>query len=250
MKFNLLSKALGTTALVCAFSAAAHAGDLPSIKAPIADPVIESFQPYFLKLGFTYAINQSTSKMYVNGAQQAFGATIADVPTLGFEAGWYVWKNISINVSGGIPVRADDKIFGGGARNGIVLAHLLPAIIPVTVVYHIDGYGAFQPYIGVGAGPGFSFGNRNAYLTNVRVSGAFNTVVQFGFDYMLTQRFGLSFDAKKAFTYLSGHGVIAPGNPLAGAAVTQSTHFNPWILSTGVVYRFGGSDPVPVVAKY
>ena len=59
MKFNLLSKALGTTAVACAFAATAQAADLPSDKAPLAPaPVVESFQPLFVKLGFTYAINE------------------------------------------------------------------------------------------------------------------------------------------------------------------------------------------------
>jgi len=257
MKYKLLTKALGATALVCA--GAAQAADLPSAKAPplAPAPVAAAFQPFFMKLGFAYAINQSSSKMYASGVDAHVNASIDNVATLGFEAGWFITKNISINVSGGIPLRARDKVKGTSpipaiatyAPNGTTLTDALPAIIPVTVVWHFDNFGAFQPYVGVGAGPGFSFSNNDAYLTNVKLSGALNTVISFGADYMVNEHWGVSLDVKKAFAYLEGHGTVKSG-PLAGRQVTQHLHFQPWILSTGIVYRFGGPDAAPVVAKY
>lgn len=249
MKFNLL-KALGTTALICAFAASAQAADLPSDKAPLTPPpAVETFQPMFLKLGFTYAINQSSSHLYLQGADQGWNATISNVATVGFEAGVFLTKNISINVSGGLPLSANDSI-KGGPRNGQVLTKLYPGIVPVTVVWHFDNFGAFQPYVGVGLAPGFSFSNKDALLTNVQVSGTMNTVVQFGADYMLTPRWGISLDVKKAFSYVTGHGYVAEAYPWRQYSVDQHAHFNPWLLSTGILYRFGGSDAGPVLAKY
>ncbi|MCW2314611.1 outer membrane protein [Rhodoblastus acidophilus] len=255
---KLLAKALATTALVCAATAAAQAADLPSVKAPLAlPPVAEAYQPYFMKLGFAYAINQSHSKMYANGLDAGVSATVEDVATLGFEAGWFITKNISINVSGGIPLPAKDKVKGTSpnpaiaryAPNGTSLTEALPAIIPITVAWHFDNFGPVQPYVGIGAGPGFSFSNKDAYLTNVKLSGALNTVITFGLDYMVNEHWGVSLDVKKAFAYLDGHGTVKSG-PLKGSQVVQHLHFEPWILSTGIVYRFGGPDAGPVLAKY
>jgi outer membrane protein len=255
MAFNLLSKALGTTALVCACSVAAQAADLPSAKEPLAPaPVIDTFLPFFVKGGFTYAINDSRSKLYAMGADTGLNATISDVATFGYEFGWFVTKNISINVSGGIPLNATDKTKGSipFLASGTNLTTLLPGLVPVTVVYHLDNFGAFQPYAGVGVAPGFSFDNKNALLSNVKVSGAANTIVKFGFDYMLTQHWGVSFDVTKAFAYLEGRGVVNSG-VYQGATVVQHAHFEPWLLSTAIVYRFGPADlgfGNGVVAKY
>ena len=188
----------------------------------------------------------SNSHLYRSGVDTGWNATIGNIATLGFEAGYFITKNISIDVSGGIPLSADDKI-KGGPLNGMVLTKLYPALIPITVVWHFDNFGAFQPFVGVGFGPGFSFSNKDALLTNVKVSGTINTVVQFGFDYMLTPRWGVSFDVKKAFAYVEGHGVLAADPRVR---VDQHAHFNPWLLSTGIVYRFGGMDAAPVVARY
>ncbi|MCW2284457.1 outer membrane protein [Rhodoblastus acidophilus] len=257
MKFNLL-KALGTTALLCAFAASAQAADLPSDKATLTPPpAVETFQPMFLKLGFTYAINQSSSHLYEyvpvlgRSVDTGWNASISNIATVGFEAGLFLTKNISVNVSGGLPLSANDSIKGAPyPYNGLVLTKLYPGIVPVTVVWHFDNFGAFQPYIGVGLAPGFSFSNKDALLTNVKVSGSVNTIVQFGADYMLTPRWGISLDVKKAFSYVTGHGYLASVYPGAQISVDQHAHFNPWLLSTGIVYRFGGSDSGPVLAKY
>jgi len=258
MNANLLKKALGTTALACAFAATAQAGDLPSAKEPPAPPpVVETFHPFFVKLGYTYAINQSHSYITTPLGPTGAGATVSNVSTLGFEAGMFLTKNISINVSGGVPVKANYAVKGTAsniivataAPNGTVLTKAMPAIIPITAVYHVTSFGAFQPYAGVGIGPGFSFSNDNAFLSNVKLTGALNTVVQFGFDYMVTERWGVSFDVKKAWAYLKGNGTVATGS-LAGNPVNTEITFEPWILSTGIVYRFGGHDALPIVAKY
>ncbi|MBB4197246.1 outer membrane protein [Rhodoblastus sphagnicola] len=255
MNCNLLAKTLGTTALVCSFSVAAQAADLPSSKEPLAPPpVAETFLPFFVKGGFTYAINESRSKLYTPRGDTGLNATISDVATFGYEFGWFVTKNISINVSGGIPLTATDKTKGTYPflPSGTNLTTLLPALVPITVVYHLDNFGAFQPYAGVGVAPGFSFENKNAYLRDVRVSGALNTVVKFGFDYMLNQHWGVSFDVTKAFAYLEGRGIVNSG-PYRNVTVVQHAHFNPWLLSTAIVYRFGLSDiglGSEVVAKY
>lgn len=255
MHNNNIAKALVLAAMTAAVPFAAHAADLPSAKEPLAPaPVADTFQPLFVKLGFTYAINQSSSHLYAFGTDLGIGATVSNVATLGFEAGLFVTKNISIDVSGGVPLRASDKTkgtspFALAPGSGTVLTNIVPAIVPLTVVYHFDNFGAFRPYVGAGFGPSFSFNNSNAYLTNVKLAGTVDTVVQFGVDYMLNQSWGLSFDAKKAFSYSEGHGIATL--PVFGATnVVQHVHFDPWLLSVGLLYRFGAPSAAAVVAKY
>ncbi len=74
--------------------------------------------------------------------------------------------------------------------------------------------------------------------------------MQFGGDYMIDKHWGLSFDAKKIFSYVEAHGtsINIPGLGAVPAVVVQHANFDPWLLSVGLVYRFGAAEPL--VAKY
>jgi outer membrane protein len=263
--------AAGVLSVMAASSGAlvssARAADLPSVKEPIAAaPVVDDFQPFFVKLGVTYAINTSTSRLwgqnpavYPLGYFQSFpagvGATIGNITTMSVEAGYYVTRNISIDVSGGIPFYAKDSTKGFNPRNpalpdGTVLSNIMPAVVPITVLYHFDNFGPVRPYIGGGLAPGFSFSNQDAFLHNVGVGGSLGGVVQAGADYMIDKHWGLSLDVKKIFAYVEAHatGINVPGLGAVPAVTVQHTNFQPWLLSFGVIYRFGA--PEPVIAKY
>ncbi|WP_294539339.1 OmpW family outer membrane protein [uncultured Rhodoblastus sp.] len=274
MRFHLSFNkwgAAGVLSLIAASCGAvgssASAADLPSVKEPIAvAPAADDFQPFFVKIGVTYAINTSTSQLwgqnpalYRFGAVQAFpagvGATIGNITTIGFESGYFVTRNISIDVSGGIPFYAKDSTKGFNPRNptvpnGTVLSQIMPAVVPITVLYHFDNFGPVRPYLGGGFAPGFSFNNKNAFLNNVSVGGAVGWVLQAGAEYMIDKHWGLSIDAKKIFSYVEARGtsINLPGVGAVPAVVVQHTHFDPWLLSVGFVYRFGLPDAV--VAKY
>ena len=257
---------------VCALGAiaaasSAFAADLPSTKEPALPPAVDAFNPFFLKVGITYALNTSTSKLagqnptaLALGVNSYFpagvGATIGDVATLGFEAGYYVTRNISLNVSTGVPYYVKDKTSGFNAANpilanGTTLGQIVPALIPITAVYHFTNFGAFSPYAGAGFAPGFSLGQQNAFLNNVKVGGSVGAVVQAGADYFFDKHWGLSFDVKKVFAYVDAHAtsVNVPGIGVVPAGFTQSVHFQPWLFSTGLVYRFGAPETA-VTAKY
>jgi outer membrane protein len=244
----------------------AQAADLPSYKEAPPAPVVESFQPFFVKLGFTYGLNSSTSHLWAQDPTAlrrrnqtafptGFGATVGDVSTLGFEAGFFVTHNISVDVSGGIPIYVNDKTKGFNPLNpvvvnGTVLAQIMPAIVPITVLYHFDNFGPIRPYLGGGAAVGFSMGNKNAFLTDVHVESTIGVVLQGGVDYMIDRNWGVSLDAKKAFTYVEAYanGVNVPGVGLLPVKIYQHAHFEPWLFSLGVIYRFGGGEPI--LAKY
>ena len=268
-QFSLKKRAAAACALSAIFAGSAvYAADLPSAKEPIlVAPVVDDFQPFFVKIGVTYAINTSTSSLagqspalLARGIGTLFpagvGATIGNITTVGFEGGYFVTHNISINVSGGIPFYTKDRTKGynplTGVPNGTVLSQIMPAIVPITAVYHFDNFGALRPYLGAGFAPGFSFSNKNAFLGNVAVGGSVGLVLQAGADYMFDRHWGLSFDVKKVFAYVGAHSseVSVPGIGYVPAVTTQTVNFQPWLLSTGIIYRFGGAESAPVVAKY
>ena len=243
-------------------ASAAAAADLPTTKSPpppAPAPVVATVTPgFFVKAGFLYAINNSSSKLYSQdllglGTGPQFqipgvGATIGNVATLGVEAGYFVTPNISIDIAAGIPVWANDKSKGspplgapptylGLPANGTTLAKIMPSFVPVTVLYHFNQFGAFQPYVGAGAAAVFSFRTKDEFNTGVKVDPNIGFVLQAGADYMLDQHWGVTFDVKKVFAEVTSHatGDVGVPFPLAG---TQKTYFQPWVLSTGVTYRF------------
>lgn len=238
----------------------ASAADLPTTKAPPAPapaPVVAPITPgFFVKAGFLYAINQSSSKLYTQvapGSPQfeipGVGARVGNVATLGVEAGYYVTPNISVDIAAGIPMWASDKSKGTPIGfpfppDGTTLAKIMPSFVPLTVLYHFNQFGMFQPYIGGGVAAVFSFQTRDDFNTGVTVDPTVGLVLQGGADVMIDQHWGWTFDVKKVFADATSHGtgdnLAAIGGPpvILPLAGTQKTYFQPWVLSTGLTYRW------------
>ncbi len=247
-------KTLLSLVSLLAMSGFAAAADLTSATPP---PPVAAPLPYFVKLGFTYAINNSTSKLYSQDATTGtgpqleipgVGANIANVATVGFEAGYFVMPNVSLDVSAGIPLWAKVTTKGnpppfpnpplyGNPLPGTTLATIMPAFVPITVVYHFTQLGALQPYLGAGLAPVFSFAARNGSTTGVTVNPTVGLVLQAGADYMLDNHWGLSVDVKRLFADGTTNTTGLAGVPIPVAG-TLKTQFNPWTLSTGLLYRF------------
>jgi outer membrane protein len=258
-EIRCLGALLGAVSLT-GLSVAGHAADLPTSKPAPALPAPAPPPPlgFFVKLGFTYGINTSSSKLYsqqvpIPGAPQfqipGVGASVGNVATLGVEAGYFFTPNISVDVSGGIPVFAAVKTQGQfppgllPVPDGTRLSSVMPSFIPVTLLYHFNQWGQFQPYLGGGLAPVFSFGEKSGFNTGVSVNPALGFVLQGGADFMFDNHWGWSFDVKKLFANTTAHFTglnlaeigLAGNVPVAG---TLKTNYQPWVLSTGVTYRF------------
>ena len=239
----------------------AAAADYPTKKQapPAPAPVVVApITPgFFVKAGFLYAVNQSSSKLYSQiapGGPQyeipGLGATFSNVATLGLEAGYYVTPNVSIDVSAGVPMWVTDKTKGTTAvgpypvPDGTLIAKVMPAFVPLTVLYHFNQFGAFQPYVGAGIAPVFALAHQDALNTGVTVDPTVGFVLQAGADVMIDQHWGWTVDVKKLFAEVTSHSTgdnlaVIGGPPVIyPLAGTQKTNFQPWILSTGVTYRF------------
>jgi outer membrane protein len=248
----------GVVAAVAALAVtAAVAADYPTKKAPPPAPVVASVPSrFFVKAGFLYAINNSSSKLYSQPAlgypeQQlvGVGATVGNVATLGLEAGYYVTPNVSIDVSAGVPMWASVKTKGTPSYpfslppDGTTLSKVMPSFVPVTLLYHFNQFGAFQPYIGAGVAAVFSFQTKDNFNTGVTVDPTIGLVLQGGADVMIDQHWGWTFDVRKLFANATSH---STGDNLAVLGIpeqvpvtgTQKTYFQPWVLSTGVTYRW------------
>jgi len=238
----------------------AAAADYPTKKKapPAPAPVVVApITPgFFVKAGFLYAVNQSSSKLYAGGSQiPGVGATFSNVATLGLEAGYYVTPNVSIDISAGAPMWVTDKLKGATGvplgppygtipvPDGTLIAKVMPAFVPVTVLYHFTQLGAFQPYVGAGVAPVFALAHQDAFNTSVTVDPTVGFVLQAGADVMIDQHWGWTLDVKKLFAEVTSHAtgdnLAVVGFPLAITVPgEQKTNFQPWILSTGLTYRW------------
>ena len=245
---SFVIRLLAATTLALAATATQAADLLPTTKAEPAAQAPQS--PFFVKLGFLYAYNQSRSSLYnaANAQIPGVGADIANVTTIGFEAGYYVTPQVSIDISAGIPMWAKVKTTNAainppGAPPGTQLSSIMPSFIPVTVLYHFNQFGSVQPYVGAGAAAMFSLSNRDAFTTGVTVDPTVGLVLQAGADIMVDRHWGWSLDVKKLFatgeshtTGLNLNYIGVPANIASAGA--QKTTFTPWVFSTGVTYRF------------
>ena len=264
LKANIAKRTLAAligAVSVCGLLGSASAADLPTSKSapPPPPPVAAPQLGFFVKFGLAYAINTTSSKIYSQSAQRlavgdttqylvsGLGANLSNIATLGVEVGYFVTPNISIDVSGGFPMWVKDTTKGNPPGNipppGTRLGSSLAGLIPVTVDYHFTQFGWFQPYFGAGLTPVFSFAQRNGFDTSITVDPTVGLVLQAGTDVMLNDHWGWSFDVKKIFANAKDHGtgvnLATIGIPLQlPLATTQKVNFQPWLLSTGVVYRF------------
>ncbi len=251
VSFSMVRSVLLGSLASCAVATLALAADLPSqdhapvLKGPA--PVADNLG-FFMRLGVTYGINTSQSTLYAEPAPGAplaelpgVGAKIDNVLTLGAQFGYFFTNNLSAEVALGLPL--DAKVTTTGAGGGLLpplgtrLATVMPAIVPLTVDYHFTQLGAFQPYVGIGIAPLFSFRQKDGFDTGVTVDPTVGLVLQAGTDVMIDRHWGVTLDVKKVFAYGKSHGTGVAGVPVPIAS-EQHTHYQPWLLTTGVVYRF------------
>ena len=163
--------------------------------------------------------------------------------TLGLEAGYFITPNIALAFSAGVPPLMHIK------ATGLNVTGLPPNVLGTDLVgsvrfgplmgllqYHFTNFGAFQPYFGAGAAYVVMFANTSdGILSNFSVDPTFSFVVQGGFDYMLTQNWGVFVDAKKLI-YLNPN---FQGNLLnTNIHIRTLGKIDPWIASTGITFKY------------
>jgi len=176
---TVIRGALAAT-LLSAVSVPALAADLPSIKAPPPPPVVETFQPFQVRLelsGVVPTAGKGTAydegivapfasypvsyllgpyagnPAIATGLSQGYGTQIpwaststswAVIPTLAVD--YYINKNWSIEA---ICCVSPHHIQGTGSIKS-TFAHTWVFPPSLLVAYHFTNFGAWQPYIGVG----------------------------------------------------------------------------------------------------
>lgn len=229
MRRLVLAAAISVAAAV----SPAAAADLPSpaLLPPAPASPIADAAPFFVKLGVGGLFLSAKADVAVAGAPVA-GANVKVRPqyTMIVEAGYNITPNWAVSVTTGLPPVAKVDAAGVISPYGR-LATVRYGPMAMTAHYHFD-FGAFRPYLGAGPVLLLVVRNRDRALADFEMRNNVGFAVQAGADYMITERFGLFLDAKKA--YLRTTAVAT----LGGAPVRAKVRLDPLILSTGVVARF------------
>jgi outer membrane protein len=219
-------------ALLSTVAVPAFAADLPSMKAAPVLPVIDTFDPFLIRVrGLAVLPDASGTKL--NGNRLS-GAELSDngIPEVDFT--YFFTKNIAAELIAGI---SHHRLTAGGSNVAIANTTLLPPTL--TLQYHF-ALGQLDPYLGVGVNYTWFLETTSANNV-VNIHSAFAPAFQFGFDYYLTKNWLINVDAK----YL-----MLTTDANVGARNNLHLNVNPWIVGAGIGYRFGGSTLGPVVAKY
>lgn len=131
--------------------------------------------------------DESTSNVFVGGADQGASLEIGDDTQLGLNFAYFISDRINVEVLAATPF-SHDVSFSSGARLGEV-THLPPT---VSVNYYLNSpSSAFQPYAGIGLNytfiydEEFSSENEAAGLSDLSLDNSFGLAAQIGADYIL-----------------------------------------------------------------
>jgi len=143
------------------------------------------------------------------------------------DVSYFFTNNIAAEL---IAATSKHKITAG--PNDIGDAWILPPTL--TLQYHFTPDNKFSPYVGAGLNYSLFYGEDDGTgFNNLDVSGGIGYALQAGFDYWLSDNWGLNVDAK----YIDLD-VDVDVNLGATALSADNVGLNPWVLGAGVSYRF------------
>jgi outer membrane protein len=220
-------RSLRLGAIACGLSLAAAAG--------AARAQDQSYQPHAgmiaFKLGGAGILFNSSGKLKLGGAPLA-GADLklSDNATAIFEGEYYFHRNISLSLTVGVPPTLSATGQGTLAPLG-KLGSIEYGPGAVLAKYHFDGFGRFQPYLGVGATRMLIFDNTDGAITRLKVHPAWGGAVQGGADYMLTPRWGVFASVSHLFLRTHGEGSFN------GLPVSAKIALDPNVVMGGLTFR-------------
>jgi outer membrane protein len=147
------------------------------------------------------------------------------------QAGRFIDDHFAIALTVGLPphiaIQGDKALLPYGKLAETTYG---PALL--TFQYHLVSQGPVRPYVGAGAAYMVIFSTKDAAFQNVRIGNDLGPAVEAGTDIMLSDRYGIFIDAKKAFLRTTARGTFG-GMPVVG-----KVRLDPLALTAGVVARF------------
>lgn len=191
-----------------------------------APPPVTSPSPWQVRVRALGVITEDNGHVdTIPGSDLGYSDTV--VPEL--DISYYFTDNIAAELILGTTYA---NISGAGSISDLGTVGKVWVLPPtLTLQYHFTNLGAFKPYVGAGVNYTI-FYNQDAKgpFTDIEVDNTFGIALQAGVDYMLDQHWGLNFDVKKLF--------LEPEWSANGGSLSGKAELNPWLIGTGVTYRF------------
>ena len=230
---STLALAAGLFGLATAASAADLAVTQPYVKAP----AIEVWNPWMVRLRALGVVTRDSGWVdQVPGS--GLKTSNAIIPEL--DISYFFTRNIAAELILGV-TRHEVTGTGVAATAGLDVgrAWLLPPTL--TLQYHVTDFGAFKPYVGAGVNytvfynqsAGNTFNNAGVIVTRSNLHNTAAPAAQIGFDYMLDKHVGINVDVKKIWLRPNWDGTLGGGVP-----VTGKVNLDPWLIGTGLTYKF------------
>jgi len=187
---------------------------------------------WFVHLGPAYVDPAETASITMGGQPVAGGDVAIDGRwSVEGEVGYFVTRNIAVTLAGGYPPTF--KIDAAGTLAGLgTTGKLVGGPAAITVQYRLNRGGRIQPYVSTGAAFLIVFDTKDGLMSELKAKSDVGPMVGGGFDVMVNDRWGLFFDAKKAWVGTVATGFLGP-NPVR-AEVTV----NPFVYNAGLSYHF------------
>jgi outer membrane protein len=197
----------------------------PAAAADIAEQ-IGAQSPWQVRLrALGVVTNDQGSIDQVAGSGLGYGDTV--VPEL--DISYYFTDNVALELIFGTTRAGIHGTDSAAALGTVGKTWLLPPTL--TLQYHFTQFGAFKPYVGAGVNYTIFYNQAgHGALTDIDVEDSFGLAAQVGFDYMLDEHWGLNLDVKKLF--------LEPDWSANGGTLTGKAKLDPWLIGTGLTYRF------------
>lgn len=158
----------------------------------------------------------------------ALRTDVGDAITPEVDVTYFLTNNIAAEL---IAATAHHEIHAGTLNVGNTW--ILPPT--VTLQYYFTPDSQFSPYIGAGINYSMFYGeDEGTGFTDLDVDGGFGFAVQAGFDYWLSENWGLNVDAKYIDLDVDVDTNLGGNTPLSA----DDVELNPLIVGAGVSYRF------------
>lgn len=147
------------------------------------------------------------------------------------QIGYMVTPNVAINATLGIPPTID--VYGGGTIGALPkLGRVTYGPMALTAQYHFLRSGWVRPYVGAGLSYMVVFKSKDGAFQDLDCGNDLGWALEAGSDFMVTRRWGMFVDVKKAALRPKSTGTFN------GLPVEGKTRLDPWAFTGGVVFRF------------